>query len=82
MLNSGLEKIDKSGVGGMDLTAQLLNLAISTGQPYRSIRSAWNEFNGGVLEREIFASVLDDMLKGDEPLINVKDLAGESFHKM
>jgi hypothetical protein len=81
MLNSGLEKIQQSGVGGMDLTAQLLNLAMSTGQPYQSIRSAWNEFSGGALEREIFASALDEMLKGDEPLVNVSDLAGEDFYK-
>ena len=36
ILQSGLQEIDQSGLGGADLTAKLLNLAVATGQPYHS----------------------------------------------
>jgi len=82
MLHNGLDKIQASGMGGSDLTGSLLNLAIYTGQPFHSIQKAWDEFCGGMLDREIFTSVLDEMLKGEEPLVSVEELAGPEFQRM
>lgn len=82
ILSTGLKETQQSGLGGADLTAKLLNLACATGQPYHSICKAWDEFCGGVLDREIFESVLDEMLKGDEPMMNVEELAGPEFQRL
>lgn len=82
MLRNGLEKIQGSGLGGSDLTASLLTLAVNTGQPFHSIRKAWDEFCGGMLDREIFTTVLDEMLTGDEPMVDVEELAGPEFQRM
>lgn len=82
MLQNGLERIKGNGLGGSDLTVSLLNLAFKTGQAFHSVRKAWDEFCGGVLDRELFTSVLDEILKGDEPMVGVEELAGPEFQRM
>ena len=81
IMKVGLEELEQSGLGGADLTAKLLNLAVTTGQPFHSIEKAWKQFCGGVIDKEMFVSVLDEMLKGEEPMISVEELAGPDFQK-
>ncbi|WP_413746099.1 DUF3987 domain-containing protein [Synechococcus sp. MIT S9507] len=79
MLTLGLEQIEQSGVGGAELTGALLMMATNIGQPFHSIKQAHDEYRDGVVERGLYESVLDDMLKGKEPMITVEELAGKKF---
>ena len=79
LLTTGLEEIEQSGFGGAELTGALLMLATNIGQPFHSIKQAHDEYRDGVVERGLYQSVLDDMLKGKEPMISVEELAGKKF---
>jgi hypothetical protein len=80
--HSELQQLVEDGIAGQDLNYQLLMLASRIKQPPQQVRKDYEATQKEVLGKDAILDVLDNLLKGDDPLIATEALVGSDVQQL